>query len=77
MVLKYSRLFRVLICSTLFGTLLPNLVGSQTVGSREEIVSVLAIENLSVREDVVTGDVLNRSPRLVRDVQLFIRYTWL
>jgi hypothetical protein len=38
---------------------------------------VLAIEKLSLREEVVAGEVHNRFPHAVRDVQILIRYTWL
>jgi hypothetical protein len=78
MALKYSRLFDgALMWSALFATLLAHSAGSQTVRERAEIAAVLAIENLSVREGVVAGEISNRSPHTVRDVQLFIRYTWL
>jgi len=57
--------------------LLANPARAQTVRSRAEAAAVLALEKLSVRDGAVAGEIYNRSPHLVRDVQLFIRYTWL
>jgi hypothetical protein len=50
---------------------------SQTFRSREEIERVLIIDKVSIKDGVVSGEVHNRSPHVVREVQLFIRYTWL
>ena len=78
MVLKYSRLFNgALIWSVLFATQFAHSVGSQTVRERAEIAAILAIEKLSVQEGVVSGEIYNRTSHTIRDVQLFIRYTWL
>ena len=49
----------------------------QTVKTREDAGRILSVEKLTVKEGVVSGEVFNRSSRLLRDVQLFIRYTWL
>ena len=56
---------------------LPPVARSQEVRSEEEAGRVLAIEKLAVQEGVVSGEVRNKSNRAVRDIQLFIRYTWL
>ena len=78
MVLKYFRLFgSALIWSALFAVLFAHSAGSQTVRERAEIAAVLAIEKLSVQEGVVSGEIYNRSSHTIRDVQLFIRHTWL
>jgi len=78
MALTYSKLFGgILMWSALFATLLAYPAGSQTVRERSEIASILAIEKLSVQDGVVAGEIHNRSPHMVRDVQLLIRYTWL
>ncbi len=50
---------------------------SQTFRSREEIERVLIIDKVSIKDGVVSGEVHNRSRYVVREVQLFIRYTWL
>jgi hypothetical protein len=38
---------------------------------------ILTIEKVAVTDDTVSGEVLNRSPNVIRDIQLLIRYTWL
>ena len=55
----------------------PTAVWPQSVKTHEEAGRVLAVEKLVVKDGMVSGEVINRSTRLVRDVQLFIRYTWL
>jgi hypothetical protein len=50
---------------------------AQMVASQQQAASVLAIENLAVQDGTVSGAIRNKSPNTVRDVQLFIRYTWL
>src|SRR4051794_164674 len=37
----------------------------------------ITIRNLSVKDGEVSGEIVNSSSRLIRDVQLLIRYTWL
>jgi len=59
-------------------TLLATVAHSQKVRSDEEVARILAIEQLSMQEGgAVRGQVHNKSNRAVREVQLFIRYTWL
>jgi hypothetical protein len=55
----------------------PQLARSQAVRSPEEIQRIVTIEKLSVQDGAVSGEVHNLSSRTVRDVQLFIRHTWL
>ena len=55
----------------------PTEVWPQSVKTHDEAGRVLAVEKLVVKDGMVSGEVINRSTRLVRDVQLFIRYTWL
>jgi hypothetical protein len=58
-------------------TLLAGQAYPQNIRSKEEIASTLAIENLSIRDGVVSGEVRNKKQHELRDVQLLIRYTWL
>jgi len=37
----------------------------------------ITVRNVSVKDGVVSGEIVNSSPRTIRDVQLLIRYTWL
>jgi hypothetical protein len=51
---------------------------SQTILSQEQAGSVLAIEKVAAQPDgTVTGEIRNNSKNTVRDVQLFIRNTFL
>ena len=53
------------------------VAGAQAIKSKEKSQRVAVIEKLMVKEGVVSGELLNKSANLLRDVQLFIRYTWL
>lgn len=48
-----------------------------TVLEGNESSRVVAIRNLTVKDGTVSGDLVNTSPRTLRDVQLLIRHTWL
>jgi hypothetical protein len=50
---------------------------AQDVRTREEAARILEIENATVTDSAVSGDVVNRSRNTVRDVQLLIRHIWL
>ena len=51
---------------------------SQTVLSQQQANSVLTIEKVAAQPDgTVTGEIRNNSKNTVRDVQLFIRHTFL
>jgi hypothetical protein len=50
---------------------------AQTLRSHEEAARVVTVGEYKVVDGVVSGEVWNRSPHLLRDVQLLIRYTWL
>jgi hypothetical protein len=65
-----------LVCSVLL-LHAPPAAWPQSVKTQQDAERVLAIEKLTIKNDAVTGEVSNRSARLLRDVELFIRYTWL
>lgn len=50
---------------------------SQTIKTKDEISRVVIVENIKVANGVVSGEAVNRSANTLRDLQLFIRYTWL
>jgi hypothetical protein len=50
---------------------------AQTVLSQQQAGSVVAIDRVAVQDGTVTGEIRNQSKNTVRDVQLFIRYTFL
>ena len=56
---------------------LPHSAAPQNVREREDVSRLLALDKVTVTDGAVTGEVINRSPNTIRDVQLFIRYTWL
>jgi len=41
------------------------------------VAEAVVVRNLTVTDGTVSGDLVNTSPRLVRDVRLLIRHTWL
>ena len=50
---------------------------AQTIGSKDEITRTLTIENVTVKDGTVSGQIHNLSPNTLRDVQLYIRDIWL
>jgi hypothetical protein len=56
---------------------LPHSAAPQNVRERVDVSRLLAVEKVAVTDGAVTGEVINRSPHTIRDVQLFIRHTWL
>ena len=50
---------------------------AQTVLSQQQASSVVAVDRVAVQDGTVTGEIRNQSKNTVRDVQLFIRYTFL
>jgi len=55
----------------------PQLAGSATLLGAAKGAQVVVVENVTVKDGVVSGEVLNKSSGLLRDVQLLIRYVWL
>jgi hypothetical protein len=71
---------RMIFVALLLGLILalwPKPSFSQTVASQEQAGTVLAIDKVTVQDGTVVGEIHNKSKNTVRDVQLFIRYTWL
>ena len=50
---------------------------AQKIRTEEETAKILVLEKVNVRDGVVSGAVRNLAKHSVREVQLFIRYTWL
>jgi|GEM_PF-471385 len=65
------------LCVGVLWLALPASVRPQNMATREQIARILALEKVNVANGLVSGEVVNRAPHTVRDVQLFIRYTWL
>jgi len=84
MISALSNLFRVHrligLSALLSGAIflgIPHTGFPQSVRAREDIARILAVEKINVADGMVSGEVYNRSANTVRDVQLFVRYTWL
>ena len=64
------------------GTLAVLICMEQALGRAENILSapeatqIVAVSNVTVRDGLVSGEIFNRSPTPVRDVQLLIRQIW-
>jgi hypothetical protein len=48
-----------------------------TLITQDQTSQAVSIRNLSVKDGVVSGDLVNNSSRTLRDVQLLVRSTWL
>jgi hypothetical protein len=72
---------RTIVVALVLGSILgfwPDSLFSQTVLSQQQAGNVLAIEKVAAQADgTVTGEIRNNSKNIVRDVQLFIRSTFL
>jgi len=55
----------------------PNVVNGQSVITKQEASRVLVLENVTAKDGVVSGEIRNDSPNMVRDVQLLIRHVWM
>jgi hypothetical protein len=78
-ILKQARTWMTL-GSLLLGvmlTLSPRFCFAQNVASHEQAGSLLTIDNVTVQDGSITGQIRNQSKNTMRDVQLFIRYNWL
>ncbi|HWO40719.1 MAG TPA: hypothetical protein VNO43_02835 [Candidatus Eisenbacteria bacterium] len=52
-------------------------VHAQAIREPQEATRTITLENVVVKNGTVTGEVRNRSPHTLRDVQILVRYTWL
>lgn len=50
---------------------------AQKVRERDDVSRLLTLDKVKFTDGLVSGEVVNRSPYTLRNVQLFIRYTWL
>jgi hypothetical protein len=57
--------------------ILSERVHAATLITQDQTSQAVSIRNLTVKDDVVSGELVNNSSRTLRDVQLLIRYTWL
>lgn len=76
MIATTAKLGLALLFAAIFVSL-PHSALPQSVRGREDIARILTVEKVNITDGTVSGEVYNRSSNTVRDVQLFIRYTWL
>jgi len=69
--------FHWLTCAAIVLSLSAAAAQAQRVRERDASAKLLTLEKINVVDGVVSGEIVNRSPHMIRDVQLFIRYTWL
>ena len=62
---------------TIFLILLTFAAQAQMVRERSGVAKVLTLDKIRIADGTVSGEVANHSTHTMRDVQLFIRYTWL
>jgi hypothetical protein len=55
----------------------PGAAPAQTVLNPQEAAKIVAIEDLRVSPAGVSGVVVNRTPHIIRDVEILVQYHWL
>lgn len=58
-------------------SLKPIAAFSATVLSRDKAAEVVALEDVVVKDGVISGKLVNKSSRPIRDVELLIRHLWI
>jgi hypothetical protein len=71
------RYWPISILTMLLLLLASDAAHAQMVRERGGITKVLTLDKITIADGRVSGDVINHSAHTMRDVQLFIRYTWL
>ena len=54
----------------------PALTAADIVGSAEQATQSVAVRNVTSQHGVVSGEIVNYSPRTLRDVELLVRHVW-
>lgn len=68
--------FAVIGALTLLICIESTLASADTFLTAPEASQIVAVRDVTVHDDVVSGEVVNMSPRPIRDVQLLIRQIW-
>src|SRR5688572_22500784 len=56
---------------------LPIMVFAQKVVDEKQAVDKVAIRGVSVKDHVISGEVMNRSLNVIRNVEMLFQYHWL
>lgn len=68
----------IALCSSvLIVAMASGTAGAQSVMTDQQAEQVLALENLHVSREKVSGVIVNNSPHTIRDARLLIQYHWL
>ena len=59
------------------GSLIAANAHGQTVLDSNQAARTVEVGNVNVRENVVTGEVVNKSPHLLQNVELLLQFHWL
>jgi hypothetical protein len=54
----------------------PALTAADIVGSVEQATQSVAVRNVTSENGVVSGEIVNHSPRTLHDVELLVRHVW-
>jgi len=54
----------------------PALTAADIVGSGEPATQSVAVRNVMSQNGVVSGEIVNHSPRTLHDVELLVRHVW-
>jgi hypothetical protein len=54
----------------------PALTAADIVGSAEPVTQSVAVRNVMSQNGVVSGEIVNDSPRTLHDVELLVRHVW-
>src|SRR3990170_8148154 len=54
----------------------PALTAAEIVGSAEQVIQTVAVRNVISQNGEVSGEIVNYSPRTLRDVELLVRHVW-
>jgi len=76
---KYRKQrYRVIVVglSLTVGLMRAGLASADVVAIAENNQKIVTVDNLTVHNGVVSGEIVNHSSREVRDVELLIRHTW-
>ncbi len=54
----------------------PALTAADIVGSAEQVIQTVAVRNVTSQDGVVSGEIVNHTSQLLRDVELLVRHVW-
>ncbi len=54
----------------------PALTAADIVGSAEQVTQTVAVRNVTSQDGVVSGEIVNHTSKLLRDVELLVRHVW-